>query len=395
MLNKLPAFMSLLILLSSALSADFTDSHMVLHPRLPGSDPFILEISGIWPTDCHPGEQKPVVKSYDGSRLVIDFEIVVVHITCNTKDTAYRVLVDMSEAVRTTKPSGDGLEVNVSFQGADFEQTFELVCPADNDCSAFAGKQQLPERGLYITPGRASEGLLVARQNNTTAIFPLVYDEAGRSEWLFSIAHAVEDSIFASMSRWSGGDCFDCEPTDSQAEMTVIGYLSVLVERPGMLLVKVNDRPFAPYQKLVYGYSNFQLEQAGNPPLVGLEGRWGLSENRGTSPPLGDLSEFFPGAFDIKLDVLVPADDGTSAIGQVSYLVTTITGEAFGQLVCKGQTSLDESRNVCEFIDPSDADVEEPLFLFTQDGPASLSIEFGRSLIAVGIAPGGKAVRLD
>ena len=385
--------MPLLIVLSSSLLADFSRSHLILHPQLPGTDPFILEISGTWPTDCHPGEQKPVVKSFDGHRVEIEFEIVVVHITCNTIDTDYRALVDMSEVVRITKPLGDVLEVQVSFQGDSFEQTLELACPVDIDCASLSGKQQLPERGLYVTPDRASEGLLLARQNNITAIFPLVYDESGRSEWLFSVGRVVEDSFFAEIFRWTGGDCFDCEPTPAQPKMTGIGYISVLFERPGMLQLKVNDRPFSGYRNLTYGYNIFQLEQAGNQPLIDFEGRWGLSENRGTDPPLGDLTNFFPGAFDIKFEGAIPADDGTPAIGQVNYLVTTITGEVLGQLVCKGQISADESVNVCEFIDPTDA--AEPLFLFYQDGPASLSIEFGRPLIAVGIAPGGKAVRLD
>jgi hypothetical protein len=44
-------------------------------------------------------------------------------------------------------------------------------------------------------------------------------------------------------------------------------------------------------------------------------------------------------------------------------------------------------------FDPTDA--AEPLFLFYQDGPSSLTIEYGRPLIAVGVAPGGKANRLD
>ena len=77
----------------------------------------------------------------------------------------------------------------------------------------------------------------------------------------------------------------------------------------------------------------------------------------------------------------------------MTYLITTLSGETLGQLVCKGQTGFDGSTNVCEFIDPTDA--AEPLFLFYQDGPSRLSIEYGRPLIAVGIAPGGKAVRLD
>ena len=285
--------MPLLILLSSSLLADFSRTHLISHPQLPGTEPFILEISGTWPTDCHPGEQKPVVKSFDGHRVEIEFEIVVVHITCNTIDTDYRALVDMSEVVRITKPLGDVLEVQVSFQGDNFEQTLELACPVDIDCASFSGKQQLPERGLYVTPDRASEGLLVARQNNITAIFPLVYDESGRSEWLFSVGRVVEDSFFAEIFRWTGGDCFDCEPTGAQPKMTGMGYISVLFERPGMLQLKVNDRPFSGYRNLSYGYNIFQLEQAGNQPLIDFEGRWGLSENRGTDPPLGDLTNFF------------------------------------------------------------------------------------------------------
>ena len=70
-----------------------------------------------------------------------------------------------------------------------------------------------------------------------------------------------------------------------------------------------------------------------------------------------------------------------------------VTGETLGQLVCKGQTGFDGSTNVCEFIDSTDS--AEPLFLFYQVGPSDLSIEYGRALIAIGVAPGGKAVRLD
>jgi len=60
-----------------------------------------------------------------------------------------------------------------------------------------------------------------------------------------------------------------------------------------------------------------------------------------------------------------------------------------GQLVCKGQTAIDNTINVCEFIDPTDAAV------FYQDGPSSVTIQNGRPVIAVGVAPWGKAVRLD
>ena len=114
----------------------------------------------------------------------------------------------------------------------------------------------------------------------------------------------------------------------------------------------------------------------------------GYQRKLGTNPPLGDLTQFFPGAFDIEFEGSVSVVNETGPVGQVSYLVTTATGDTLGQLVCEGQTGMDGNTNVCEFIDPTDA--AEPLFLFYQDGPSSLSIEFGRALIAIGIAPGAR-----
>jgi hypothetical protein len=224
-------------------------------------------------------------------------------------------------------------------------------------------------------------------------IFPLVYDEFGKSEWLFSGNHMVEDSFFTEILRPSGGDCFGCEPTNIEPELTVIGHLSVLVDRPGVLQVKINDGLFTQYHRTVYGYNIFTLGPSGEQTLVDLEGRWGISENHGTNPPLGDLTELLPGVFDIVLEDKSTAYNPLLPSGQLSYLVSTPTGETLGQLVCSGQTGFDGTTNICEFIDPTDQ--AEPLFLFYQEGPSSLSIEYGRPLINVGIAPGGKAVRLD
>jgi len=392
-MKKLLVIVLLLALYQSSVWADFSRSTAELHPRFPGTGPFIIEISGTWPSDCHPGEQKPVVESYDGHTVKIGFEIIIVHITCNISDTPYRVLVDMSEVVRTSKPLGDVLDIEASFQEETLEQTLELVCPPEWDCASIAGEPQWADRGLYYAPGLASQGLLVARQNAATAIYPLVYDEAGRPEWLFTGNLMVEDSFFTEILRMSGGDCFGCEPTGAQPEMTAIGFLSVLADRPGVLQVKINDGLFTEYQSLVFGYRTFQVGPAGEQTLSDIDWRWGISENQGTDPPLGDLTEFLPGAFDIVLEDIVTADGGILPDGQVSYLVSTPTGETLGQLVCKGQTDMNGATNVCEFIDPTDA--AEPLFLFYQLGPSTLAIEYGRSVIAVGTAPGGQAVRLD
>jgi hypothetical protein len=391
-LKILLAILPLLTLIPTSVAADFSRSQAELHPLFPGAGPFIIEISGIWPTDCHPGEQKPVVESFDGHSVQVGFEIIVVHITCNVSDTPYRVLVDMSEALRSTKARGDSLEVLVNFSENDLRQTLDLVCPQDRDCVNLEADQRLPDPGIYHAPGLANQGLLVARQNTATAIFPLVYDESGGSEWLFAGNRMTGDSFFSEVLRPSGGDCFGCEPGDALPEMTPIGHLSVLADRPGVLQVKFNDGLFTQYESLVFGYHIFPFGD-GVRPLIDIEGRWGISENRGTDPPLGDLTEFLPGAFDIELEDIVRSDNPDQPIAQVNYLVRTLTGDTLGQLLCKGQTGLDGASSVCEFIDHTD--VAEPLFLFFQQGPSTLSIEYGRALIAVGIAPGGKAVRLD
>jgi hypothetical protein len=169
----------------------------------------------------------------------------------------------------------------------------------------------------------------------------------------------------------------------------------MLVDSPSMLWVKINDGLFTAYQSLVFGYSTFQVGPNSEQTIIDIEGRWGISENRGTNPPLGDLTGFFPGAFDIKFESIAVAsgDDEMSTFSQLSYLVNEPTGEMLGQLICKGQTDILDTSNICEFIDLNDP--AEPLFLFHQHGPSSLSIEYGRPLIAVGVAPGGKVVRLD
>jgi len=383
----------LLILGSSSILADFTRSHMVLHPQYPGNNPFFLEISGTWPSDCHPGEQRPVVRSFDGQRLEVEFEIVVVHITCNPVDTEFRSLLDVSPVLRDTKATGKTLTVSLDFLGAKLEGSLDLACPTGDDCEIPRSAFQRPERGLYVTPGRASEGLLIARQEEVTVVYPLVYDQSGGAEWLFSVGRIAQDTFFAQTYRWSGGDCFDCDPGDATADMIQTGYLSVLVDRPGTLLVSVNDRPFSEYQRLVYGYPVYPFEPPGEPPLTGLQGRWALSENRGTDPPLGDLSKFLPPAFDLVLESITAGDAAPPAVAAVTYLVKTITGEQLGQLICAGQISPFKPVNVCDFIDPTDA--SEPLLLFFQDSPSSLSIEYGRPVISIGVPPGGTAVRLD
>ena len=90
--------------------------------------PFVIEISGNWPSDCHPGEQRPVIQAYDGNSVVIEFEIIIVHVTCNDVATPYRVLVDMSDVVGTVAGSFPDLQITVRFGGAEFSDVVALDC---------------------------------------------------------------------------------------------------------------------------------------------------------------------------------------------------------------------------------------------------------------------------
>jgi hypothetical protein len=391
-MKKLRALWPLLLLTCPVAWGDFSQSGATLHPRFPGAGPFIIEISGTWPTDCHPGEQRPVVQYYDGETVEIGFEIIVVHVTCNTVDTEYRVLVDMSGPIREYGPAGAVLAVRAEFQGTVLQQSLPLNCTDGLDCTGSDADRHPPEPGLYFSPGLTAQGLLVARQRQATVVYPLTYDEAGHNEWLFAANRLTGDTLFTEIFRFSGGDCLGCEPVDTVPEMSSAGYLSMLVDRPATLQVKLDELMFREYSRLTYGYYTFPTDPPDGRPLVDLEGRWALSENHGTDPPLGDLTEFLPAAFEVELEGLFPVADPDASPAYPIYLVSTLTGDPLGQLVCAGRTG-PGGRPVCEFIDPTDA--AEPLFLFFQDGPASLSIEYGRAVIAVGIPPGGRAQRID
>ncbi len=372
---------------------DFSGSTITSHPFYPHDGPFVLEIKGDWPNDCHPGEQQPVVRAYDGGSALIEFKTVVVHITCNPVPTPYRVLVDMSDVVGSVDGSFDQLDVTVRFGGAETTRTLLLSCPEDAACPSSPATTVWPEHGLFENSSLHSQGLLIDRQNSAVAAYPLIYDENGDSKWLIAGGRVVEDVFFAELFELTGGQCLGCPLPPQPPNVMPVGSLTLLVDRPGTLQARINHGPFEEYQSLVFGYQTFRVGTSGQHSLTDLEGRWGISENRGSVPHLGDLTDYLPGAFDLVRENIVNAGGDVLPDGQESYLVFTPTGGELGQLVCAGKTAADGSATFCEFIDATDA--AEPLFRFYQDGPSSLSIEFARLAITVGIPPGGKAVRLD
>jgi hypothetical protein len=345
-------FRYLILLLGFGLNtvwADFSNTSIELHPFYPLDGPFVLEINGDWSNDCHPGEQQPVIREYDGDTVLIEFDIIVLHITCNEVITPFRVLVDMSEVVGTVEGDFSSLEITVRFGGSKFRESVMLDCGPILPCPEPPAEDIKPEEGLFHNAGLHGQGLILARQNQSMAAYPLIYDEFGNSQWLFAAGIINQDVYFADLYELSGGQCLGCPPLEHPLQLDTVGKMTMLMDSQGIIQLKVNHGLFMEYQSLVFGYKIFRVGPAGEQSIIDLEGRWGISENRGTNPPVGDLTEFFPGAFDVVLEDIVTADNQIQTDGQVSYLVSTPTGEILGQLVCKGQTEFDDAANVCEF----------------------------------------------
>jgi len=178
---------------SNIVWADFSNTSIELHPFYPLDGPFVIEINGDWSNDCHPGEQLPVIKSYDGNSVLIEFDIIVVHVTCNQFTTPFRVLVDMSDVVGTVGGNFSNLDITVRFGGDKFGETVMLDCGPVAPCPEPPVDNIEPEKGLFHSTQLENQGLILARQNQAMAAYPLVYDEAGDSEWLFSGGKSDED----------------------------------------------------------------------------------------------------------------------------------------------------------------------------------------------------------
>lgn len=322
--------------------ADFSDTSMWYHPRfIEYDEPYILDFRGEWPTDCHPGEQKPVISEYTGDTALIEFETIVEHVTCNDVVTPYRVLVDMSDVIDSV--TGEFNFVNVTIRFGDDERAYQF----DKNCVLCGDpvpppRDIKPEAGLYSNVELDKQGLILARQNQRMGVYPLIYDESGSSEWLFGGGGIVEDVFFTELVELTGGQCLRCMPPDEPAQMNNVGKLSMLVDSEGLIQVKVNDGLFKPYQPVVFGYGEFEIYVRPNYDSVkipDLSGRWAFSENNSdfygedTIPPTSIL----PLVFDITLrsNINPPPPVVTSPPPEfVFYSVLNMEGEQVAQMLC-------------------------------------------------------------
>jgi len=380
--------------------AEFSDAFFQLHPAQPkGGEPYLIEITGEWPTDCHPGEQKPVISDYTGDTTLIEFETIVEHVTCNDVVTPYRVLIDMSDVIDSVTGAFLNIEVSLRFDGTEFTETLALVCI----CSPVpVGPQINPEAGLYGSSGLEKQGLLLARQNQRMAAYPLIYDESGSSEWVFAPGGIVEDVFFATLYELTGGQCLGCPPPDEQPELNEVGKLTLLMDSQGLVQMKVNDGLFIAYEQTEFGYGSRDV--GGNPKrrIPDLSGRWAFVEIDGSPPSLSTPppTSILPLVFDIALESVFKPDPRFSPPfpGNVTFSIQNIDGVDVAQMLCEyhlAESNLDGLELSCELNSPNLEDA--------QGDPYSVSLLSIERMIMTSTSPiagisgigTGIAVRID
>ena len=389
--------------------ADFSNTQVGVHPLyVAANEPYLIEIRGEWPTDCHPGEQKPIISEYTGDSALIEFEIIVDHVTCNDVVTPYRVLVDMSDVVDGVVGEFVDIDITVRFEGADLERQVPLVC---NLCDPPPPPRDIkPEPGLYYSDGLEKQGLLLARQNQRMGAFPLIYDETGSSEWVIGAGGIVEDVFFADLLESTGGQCLGCLPPDEPPQMGVVGKISMLMDSEGIVQVKINDGLFETYEPLVYGYG--ELKIGGNPrtSIPDLSGRWAFSESDVGGNPNLSIPPIYvlPLVFDITVESVffmrpVIVLEPPTPPGDATYLISDIEGVEVVRMKCTNfdydpTKFADEVKITCRIYDAEFDGEGTPsnlLFSVELSSPERMVMTYANLVLGVGVPSRGTAVRID
>jgi len=347
--------------------AEFSSTDYVIHPRfVEANEPFIIDILGEWSTDCHPGEQKPVVTEYTGDTAVIEFETIVEHDTCNDVVTPFRVLVDMSDVVGSVEGEFQFVDVTVRYGGDEYELTVPHICNVI--CSPAPQPLDIkPEAGLYHSDGLEKQGLLLARQNLRMAAYPLIYDESGSSEWLFAGGGIREDAFFADLYELTGGQCLGCPPPADTTQMNVVGKISMVVDREGLVQVRVNDGLFVPYEQSEFGYGSRDVGGEPNRRIPDFSGRWAFIDDSELDPgETRTVDPLLPLVFDIRLESVEhhapPITSGPSPLTWPGHVIFSIRDKAdnvSAQMLCAYVSDADpefdayfDNELVCEVSSP-------------------------------------------
>ena len=400
---KTPYLLILLVLWFNSSLADFSNTSVWSHPLYAAdTEPYILDIRGNWSTDCHPGEQKPIISEYTGDTVLIEFEIITDHLICNDVVTPFRVLVDMSDVVDSVPGKFIFVDVTIRYGGDEIVKTTMRPCIL---CSPVPPPRDVkPETGLYYSNGLEQQGLLLARQNQRMGAYPLIYDEAGSSEWVLGPGGIVEDTFFADLFESTGGQCLGCPPPDDPPQMDAVGKIAMLMDGPGVIQVRINDGLFTTYELLDFGYGSRDIGGNPNHRVPNLSGRWALVEDAvwlPQLPPSENNYAPFPLVFDIALEsvtyiqppIVTPPP---TPPGYVIFSIRDKNGNEITQMKCDfgSDWANSDAEMVCNISDPEVND-GDTLYRIKMLSPERLNINWVGPTIPEIHLPTHIAVRVD
>lgn len=384
--------------------AEFSSTRVYAHPLYwVSSEPYLLDIRGDWTSDCHPGEQKPIISEYTGDSVLVEFEIITEHVNCNDVLTPYRVLVDMSDVVDDVPGEFFSIDVTIRFGGDEHMERVFRGCPL---CSPVPPPRDVkPESGIYYSNDLEKQGLLLARQNQRMGAYPLIYDGSGSSEWVLGPGGIVEDVFFAELFESTGGQCLGCPPPDDPPQMDAVGKIAMLMDSQGVIQVRINDGLFTTYELLDFGYGSRDIGGYPNHRVPDLSGRWALVEDYvpvPQLPPSENNHAPFPLVFDITLETVTygPPPPIVTAPptppGYVMFSVRDKSGNEITQMKCDygSDWANSDAEVVCDISDPEIND-GDTLYRIKMLSPERLSIDWVGPTIPEIHLPTFIAVRVD
>lgn len=295
------------------------------------------------------------------------------HVTCNNIPTPYRVLIDMSDVIGSVEPQGNGtdIKVTVRFAGAELDTSILLSCALISPCpiSPSSIPDIFPEAGMYGSEGLDKQGLLLARQKQRMAAFPLIYDSSGSSEWLFAPDRIVQDVFFSTLYESTGGQCPGCPPPGNPPELNVVGKLTLLMDNQGLVQMKINNGLFISFQQSEFGYGSIDIGGSPNRRVPDLSGRWAFVEDMGKVPQsTPEETPIVPLVFDITLksvvDIPIVGSSLPSLPGYVMFSVRDKEGDEVAQMQCDYGSDVNNvhaAQMVCNMNNP---DINDGLTLY-------------------------------
>ena len=252
------------------------------------------------------------------------------------------MLIDMSDVDVSVEGRWTPFEITIRYDGLEYKFKVNLV-------PSIVGPPPPvwfinPEAGLYGSDGLEKQGLLLARQNQRMAVYPLIYDDSGSSEWLIGPGGIVEDVFFSELFELTGGQCLGCPPLDEPTVMNKVGKLTMLMDSEGLIQVKVNDGLFKTYQQSEFGYGNVDIGGQPKRKIPDLSGRWAFVEGDtewgvGGSPP---PTIYLPLVFDITLESVFKPTLVVTVFppGHATYSIQNMAGEEVAKLICEYQIAM-------------------------------------------------------